>query len=283
MKASDLTLQTTDIPAVPMVALKVIRLIDQPHTSLDDLQQALIADQAHATRILKIANSAFYGARRNIDTISEAISIMGFKTLRTIILAVSTREVYKRFGLTEQKLWEHALGVSVAAGIIAADVPMLNNEEAVVAGLLHDMGKVIMNNSQPERFSLLTRRVNEERVPFASIELEVFGFSHAEAGYLLSEKWGFPRILSNVILYHHACDSADLSSEEPYSKTLCAAVALADALCVRLGVGYRGPMADLALGETRWKKALKMTEERFSEIVAIFKDAYIQGKMSFQE
>ncbi|MGD1075161.1 MAG: HDOD domain-containing protein [Thermodesulfovibrionales bacterium] len=283
MKASDLILKALDIPPVPMVALKVIRLIDQPNTSLDDLQRTVIADQALTSRILKIANSSFYGVSRNIDTISEAISIMGFKTLRTIILAASTREVYKRFGLTEQKLWEHSLGVSVAAGIIAADVPLLNNEEAVVAGLLHDIGKVIMNNSQPERFSLITQRINEDRVRFSSIELEVFGFTHAETGYLLSEKWGFPQLLSNIILHHHSCNSAALTLGDPYAKTLCATVALADALCVRLGIGYRGPMADLDFGENRWKEVLGITEERFSEIVASFKSAYVQEKMSFQE
>jgi len=282
MTARDLILKTCDLPAVPMVAVKIINLIDNPNTTLDDLQRAIMADQALATRVLKIANSAFYAVRHNIDTISEAIAIMGFDTIRTLCLAVSTREVYRRFGLIEQKLWEHSLGVSVACGIIARETPIIKREEAVVAGLLHDIGKVVMNNSQPERFSILTQRVYEERVPYASIEGEVFGFSHAEAGYLLSEKWGFPRILCDVILRHHSCDSIDASEADPYEGLLCATVALSDAICVRLGVGYRGPMADLDLGAERWRDVLGISEERFNDIITVFKDAYIREKMFYQ-
>jgi putative nucleotidyltransferase with HDIG domain len=282
MKAEDLIVKTADIPGVPVVAQKIMGLIDQPNTSLDELQQSIIADQALAARILKIANSSFYGVRRNIDKISEAIAILGFKTLKTIILAASTRGLYKRFGLTEQKMWEHSLGVSVAAGIIAAGIPLLNNEEAVVAGLLHDIGKAIMNNHQPEKFSFINQRMNEERVTFASLELEVFGFTHAGIGYLLSEKWGFPSTLSNVILYHHACSSDLDLLADPYTKTLSQAVALSDALCVRLGVGYQEPMADLDLGEDRWKEALGISEERYTDIIAGFKNAYILEKLSYQ-
>ncbi|HAM52145.1 MAG TPA: HD family phosphohydrolase [Nitrospiraceae bacterium] len=283
MKASELIIKTIDIPGVPMVALEIMKLIDQSHTSLDDLQQAIIADEALAARILKMANSSFYGVHQNINTISEAIAIMGFKTLRTIMLAASTRDVYKRFGLTEQKMWEHSLGVSVAAGIIAAEMPLLNNEEVVVAGLLHDVGKTILNNSQPERFSFITQRMNEERVTFASLELEIFGFTHTEIGYLLSEKWGFPQTLSNVILYHHAGYSDVQSLADPYTRTLCQVIALSDALCIRLGVGYRGPMADLELGEDQWQEALGISEERFAAITANFKSAYMHKKLSYRE
>ncbi|HET6514395.1 MAG TPA: HDOD domain-containing protein [Thermodesulfovibrionales bacterium] len=279
----DTVLRATEIPAVPMVAVKILKLIDSPDTSLDELQKAIMADQALAARILKVANSSFYGGRQNIDTISQAIAIMGFNSIRTMTLAVSSREVYKRFGLLEQKMWEHSLGVSIAAGILASESPFLKKEEAVVAGLLHDIGKVIMNNSQPERFSILVQRVHEERVPFSALEKDIFGFTHAEAGYLVAEKWGFPQRLCDAILSHHSCDAKDKPFEDKYQSSLCATVALADALCVRLGVGYRGPMADLDLGEEVWRRALGISEERFGEITTIFKNAYILEKISFQE
>lgn len=182
-----LILHNYDIPAVPMVAVKILRLIDNPRTMIDDLQRAIMADQGLATRVLKMANSAFYGVRHNVDTISEAIAIMGFNTIRNLTLAVATREVYKRFGLIEKKLWEHSLGVSIASGIIASMIPSVKNEEAVVAGLLHDVGKVIMNNAEPERFMVLTQRVYEERVTYHEVEEDIFGFTHAEAGHMLAE------------------------------------------------------------------------------------------------
>lgn len=283
MTPRDLILKSCAIPAVPMVALKVIRVVDDPYASLEDLQKIIIADQALATRVLKVANSAFYGTRQNIDTISHAIAVMGVNAIKMITLAVSTREVYKQFGIIEQKLWEHSLGVSLASGIIAADIALLSREEAVVAGLLHDIGKVIMNNSQPERFSILTQMVYERRVPYASIEKNVFGFGHAEVGFLLAEKWGFPPLLCDVIREHHTWDSAGRNNGDSSVRTLCAVVSLADALCVKLGVGYRGPVAYLDLGEEKWRTMLDISDQRFTEITNIFKTSYVQERMFYME
>lgn len=281
MTSRELILQNYDIPAVPMVAVKILRLIDEPKTTIEDLQKAIMADQALATRVLKMANSAFYGVRHNVDTISEAIAIMGFNTIRNLTLAVATREVYKRFGLIEQKLWEHSLGVSIASGIIASTIPLIKNEEAVVAGLLHDVGKVIMNNAEPERFILLTQKVYEERVTYHEIEGDIFGFTHSEAGHILAEKWGFPEVLCDVIRYHHECYKG-LPDDDPYKRMLCCSVALADAICVRLGVGYRGPMADLDLHTEELCTILNINEDKREEIVSKFKLSYIEEKMMYQ-
>ena len=95
----ELVLKACDIPPVPMVAFKILKLIEDPNTTLEDLQRVIMGDQAMATRILKIANSAFYGARRHIDTVSQAITIIGFNTVKSVVLAASTREIYKGFGI----------------------------------------------------------------------------------------------------------------------------------------------------------------------------------------
>ncbi len=281
MTGKELILQNYDIPAVPMVAVKVLKLIDNPATSVEELHKAIMADQALATRVLKVANSAFYGVRHNIDTISEAISLMGFNTIRNLTLAVATREVYKRFGIIEQKLWEHSLGVSLASGIIASKFQMIKNEEAVVAGLLHDIGKVIMDNAEPERFAMLTHRVYEERVTYYDIEKDIFGFTHVEAGAILAEKWGFPETLCQVLKYHHDCYKG-LPNHDVYINMLCCTVALADAICVRLGVGYRGPMADLNLHIEDLCNSLNITGEDIDDIIRTFKLSYIEEKLSYQ-
>ncbi len=283
MQTSELILKSCNIPAVPMVAVRILRLVDDPKTEINDLQDAIMSDQALAARVIRLANSAYYGLRRDIDTISEAIVMMGFEIIKNLALAVSTREVYKSFGLLEQKLWEHSIGVSIAAGLIARGANFPKAEEAMVAGLLHDIGKVVMNNSQPQRFSLLTQRVYGERATYSRKEKEIFGFGHAEVGGLLAQKWGFPEALCDVITRHHSNNPDDgLFDGEPYRSALCYIVALADALCVRLGVGYRGPMADLDLMDWKWKEILGITDDRFSEIVETFKQAYIQEKLLYQ-
>lgn len=281
MTSKELILQTCDLPAVPMVANRIVTLVDSPNSSVDEIQKVIMADQALSTRIIKTANSAFYSTRHNVSTISEGINIMGLNTIKTVTLAVSTRDVYKRFGLTEQKLWEHGLSVSVASGIIAGETSFIRKEEAVMAGLMHDIGKVLMNNSEHEKFLLLSERVHEARLTYAAIEQEFFGFSHAEAGFLLAEKWGFPQTLCDAIRDHHNALQA-IDPPDQYHDAMCRTVALADALCVKLGVGYNEPMPDLELGEEALRKALKISEERYAEIEEIFRNAYIQEKMSYQ-
>lgn len=283
MTSKELILQTCDLPAVPMVASRIIALVDSPNSTTTEIQKVIMADQALSSRIIKTANSAFYSTRHNVSTISEAINIMGLNTIKTVTLAVSTRDVYKRFGLTEQKLWEHGLSVSVAAGIIAWETSFLRKEEAVMAGLMHDIGKVIMNNNEHEKFLMLSDRVHEERATYASIEQELFGFSHAEVGCLLTEKWGFPQVLSDTIRDHHSSlpGGTRVSPPESYQDAMLWTVALSDALCVKLGVGYREPMPDLDLGEEFLRKALKISEERYAEITELFRKEYIQEKLSY--
>lgn len=278
----ELILKTCEIPAVPMVALKVLRLVNDPNTEIEALQNAIIADQSLSARVLRIANSVFYGSRRNIDTVSDAIIMTGFKTIKNLVLAAATRDVYKKFGLLEQKLWEHSIGVSVAASILAQEVGGMSAEEATVAGLLHDVGKVIMNNSQPERFGVLTELVYNDRITFTQKERDVFGFGHAEVGSLFAQRWEFPDGLCDVIRRHHYEQYDDLMDMEPARRMLCTVVALADALCVRLGVGYRGPMADLVLRDSECRDILKIGDDRYAEIIEEFKLAYLQEKSSYQ-
>lgn len=283
MTSKEIILKAVDLPAVPMVAARVIQLIDNPNSSLDDLQKTIMADQAMTSRILKIANSSFYGVRQNIDTLSEALSILGLKVTRLIVLAAATRGIYKRFGAVEQKLWEHSLGVSIAAGIVCSEIEHVKREEAVVAGLLHDVGKIVINNSFPDKFTEIIKKVDETKMSSMNVEHEILGFNHTEVGFFLAEKWGFPDILCEVILKHHNLESANIEYADPYSVALCGAIALSDAICVRLGVGYIKPMPEIDLGIEKWIKILNISEERLDKIIGIFKERYVLEKMAYQD
>lgn len=283
MTSKESILKAVDLPAVPMVAARVIQLIDNPNASLDDLQRSIMADQAMTSRILKIANSSFYGVRQNVDTLSEALSILGLKVTRLIVLAVATRGIYKRFGAVEQKLWEHSLGVSIAAGIVGSEIEHVRREEAVVAGLLHDVGKIVINNSFTDKITEIIKKVYETKMSSMNVEQEILGFNHAEVGFFLAEKWGFPDMLCQVILKHHSIESVYIEHADPYLVALCGTVALSDAICVKLGVGYIKPMPEIDLGIEKWIKALNISEERLDKIIGIFKERYVLEKMAYQD
>lgn len=270
-----------ELPPMPLVALKIVRLINED-AEIEALHDAIMADQSLASNILRIANSSYYGLRRKVDTITDAIHILGFDAIKNLALAVCIKMAHKNFGIIEQKLWEHSIGVSIAAGIISREVGFPNPEEAMVAGLLHDIGKIVMNNCYPERFLFLMERVYNEMVRFSDIEREIFGFSHTEAGGLLAEKWGFSDTLVSVIKMHHFKKYDDISELSDDDRTLCSLVALSDALCVRLGIGYRGPMPFIAPIERVWKDILMISDEGIEDITAILKQAYVQEKASFQ-
>ncbi len=281
MTSAELILKTCEIPPVPMVAVKILKLVNDPKSNTNDLQRVITADQALTARVLKIANSAYYGLPRFINTISDATIIIGFDAIKMLALAVSTKEIYKNYGFIEQKLWEHSIGVSVASGLIAHEVNFLNPEEAVVAGLLHDIGKVVMNNSQPTKFNELMNSVFKYRNPFYLLERDFFGFDHAEVGGLLAEKWGFSEVLCDVIKWHHLCPENNFKKDTD-GLTLCAFVALADSICVRLGVGYRGPMADMDFSSKKWTGILNISEGTLQGLIEMFKEVYIKKKAAYQ-
>lgn len=276
-------LKTLELPSVPKVALKILRLMENPNAGVDDLQDAIMADQGLAARVIRMANSAFYSMSREINTISSAIFVMGFGTIKNLALAVATRDTYKKYGLLEQKMWEHSIGVSVAAGIVAKQARFFKPEEAVMAGLLHDIGKVVLNNNMPEKFHALTQRVYEENVMYASIEKEIFGFGHAEVGGLFAEKWKFPELLVNVIARHHNCEL--METVHPLDSAeckLCYVVQLADAMCLRLGIGHSGPMTEVEINEAGMMKKLDIAPEKYEGMLEDIKQAFMKEKLTFQ-
>ncbi len=276
----EMILKECTLPAMPHVAARILEITSDPNARVEDIQRVISSDQALASRVLMLANSAFYGMRRNVDTISDAIFVLGFEAVKKISIAVATRELYQVHGLIEQKLWEHTLGVSIAAGLICSkqslhEIPV---EESIVAGLLHDIGKAVMNQSQPERYAMVVETVYGERIPFYKVEEGFFGFTHQEVGELLFKEWGFTPDLIEVAGKHHKRHEIDAGGN---AGGLCDIVRLADCICLRLGVGYRGPMPELCPDDTVRMEMLGIGIDEAEEIIGGFKEKYISEKLSF--
>jgi putative nucleotidyltransferase with HDIG domain len=227
---------TRDLPAMPQVASKVLELSSDPNTSAHQLQQVISDDQAMTARILKIANSALYSCSRKIKTLTEAIVMLGFNSIRSLVVTSAARNLYNtrtsQTGLKERLLWEHSIGSAFACRLMAAESRPALTEEAFLAGLMHDIGKLVLNIQTPEIFDQIVQVVYNENRSFSMTEQEVFGFDHTEVGALLVNKWKLSPVLEEVIRNHH--NDAALSPEAP----LLCYLDLGNRLCHKLGIGF---------------------------------------------
>ena len=227
--------QVRDLPALPAAVLRVMELTDDPNAGLADVARALASDQALAVRVLKLANSAFYGASRRVSTVSEAVVILGMRTTRNLAMATSCQDLLERevsgYALDRGALWRHSLACGAAAQALAKRAGYRGLEEAFVAGLLHDVGKVVLNACLKDQFTLVLRRAWGGGIPYAEAEREILGFDHAEAGARLLERWNLPDGLVSAVRHHHAPGEATIPSPLP------GLIHVADAICLTLGIG----------------------------------------------
>jgi len=251
-------MQTIDVPSIPPMASKVLQLVSSDYSSINELESIVSQDQSFSTRILKIANSPYYGRGKSIDTISTAIIIIGFNSVKSLVMAASLKDLHRKSGLFEQQHWEHSLGVSMAASLLAAETKMVMPEDLITGGLIHDVGKIVINNSMPDQYSLVIEKVYEEKVPSIAAEDDILGFNHCNVGGLIARKWKLPRNLEAVIEYHHA-EQYPAFEDSGYG-TLCQIVQVADAMCLHLGIGTQGGFDQSAIGYEQ----LGITTTRFN-------------------
>ncbi|MFC1557695.1 HDOD domain-containing protein [candidate division KSB1 bacterium] len=226
------------LPALPTIIAKMIELIDDPRTSASSLSKLISTDQVLTAKILKLANSAFYGFPRRISTINLAIVILGFDTLKDLGLSVSIIDRFKnRKGddsFDMSRFWEHSIACGVIGKLLARKLNYRITGEVFVAGILHDIGKLVLNQYFPKEFSAITERVNTKNESFRQAEIEVLGIGHALIGSWLGEKWNLPEQLVEAIGLHHMPAQAKLNPE------LTSIIHFSDFLCKWCNIGYSG-------------------------------------------
>lgn len=274
-----LIMNASDLPTIPVVATKVMQLIESEGVSAEELARVVSADPAVAARVLKISNSSFYGCQRQIQTLSHAIMMLGYNTLRSLVVAAAVKQVYKPYGLTEKMLWEHSFGAGLAARLIANNTRLVNEEEAFLGGLFHDIGKIIMNFFDNQQFQKVMEKCYNEEISFLEAEQQVYTYNHAEVGGLVIKKWNFPEMLMKAALQHHHFIFE--KGEDPCQVKLTCVVGLASLFCHKLGIGVREPEEDLVLHETIPAKLLNLDEARLNTLLETFDKAYTQDKSFF--
>lgn len=224
-----------DLPALPHVVVKVMQLSEDPDSTAQDINNVLTQDQSMTARVLRLANSAFYGFPRRISTVTDAVVLLGFRTIRSIVLAASVSEILNQeiggYALEPGELWRHSQSSAIAARIIAKRIKYPAVDVAYTAALLHDIGKVILNNNMKEVYREVVEKVENTDVPFNEVEIEIMGFDHAQVGAQVAEKWNLPPELVEAIMFHHEPEKTTIN------KKLTAIVHIADFVSVTMGIG----------------------------------------------
>ena len=273
LSLEDLVVQAGGMRAIPAAARKVLDLVDDDNTSSAVLGEALSKDQALAAHVLKVANSALYGCSREIATLPMAVSVLGRKALRNQTIVVTTRGVYKRFGITEKMLWSHAVCTAIGARLIARKCCPPMAEDAFICGLMHDVGKVILNNECPEMFADVMMRTYNDGEPYLQAERQLFGYSHTQVGALVTQRWNYPTMISQVALHHHSYEESTPTLDGAGAENILACVDQSNTICKILGAGYRQPHAEVVLETRPSFHLLKLSADQIPVLIAETQEA----------
>jgi putative nucleotidyltransferase with HDIG domain len=229
-----------DLPPLPQVATRIIRISADSDTSSEKLQRLIRTDQALTAQVLKVANSAMFGRVREVTTLTQAILTLGFYTTRSVAMASSVKNLFSRgpVGIQERIHWEHALVTAITGSAFSRSMGIAAMEEVFLAGLMHDIGKGVLTLKFPEAYGALLRRVSDQEEDVLSLELDTFGFDHAMVGEALLQSWNLSESIEAVVRWHHAPPRA-----APEHRRLVALVALGNQLAIDLQIGFGMPDA----------------------------------------
>ncbi|MER3522589.1 MAG: histidine kinase [Ignavibacteria bacterium] len=222
------------LPTLPTVAQEVVELVDNPRTSASRLGRVIESDQGLTGKVLKIANSAFYGFPRQIATVDFAIIVLGFDALKEIVISISLVSALQKKSdvpFDARGFWDHAVYSAVIARRLARDLGYRVSGEVFVGGLLHDMGISVLHQHFCKEYLAMVSTVEAQQIPFLDAEKEVLGVTHAQVGGWLAERWNFPNHLVEAISMHHTPLAAK-ENPELVGIIHCADV-LANRLCKR--------------------------------------------------
>ncbi len=219
------------LPTVPSVLKRLSTVIEKPRITIVEISAFIANDPALTTKVLKMVNSAIYGFPGRIASVSHATMLLGLNVIKGLLLGVSVFELMQK---TMSGLYEHSLACAIASRVIAQKKNLKEPEEVSVAGLLHDIGKVILTLEFAKEYENAMKEAQEKKIAIFDAEKIEFNATHADVGGWLAEKWRFPRNLIEVIEFHHR---PTLAKNAPLETAI---VHMADLLVRARGFGFAG-------------------------------------------
>jgi len=227
-----------NLPTLPQVATHLLRIINEPLTSSSDVANVIGQDISLSSKVLRLANSAFYGIPHSITNINNAIVVLGFKVINTMVLSLTVFDLFpesnKSARLFDRKaFWLHSLSCGLIAKYLASKIKkfiLFDPEEAFCAGLLHDIGKVVMEQYLHQEFHKALQLAKQKKIPLFEAESQILGFTHTEVAEWLTSSWSLPNEILLPLIYHHSTKLVPQYQDIIY---LCH---LSDYLCYETGM-----------------------------------------------
>ncbi|BBO91679.1 HDOD domain-containing protein [Desulfosarcina ovata] len=196
-----------NLPTLPMVAMEMNRMLQDIETPIERLVVVLERDQATVVKILRLVNSSFFGFRNRVTNLRHAVTLLGYGTVQNAVVTVSVIDTLKLKnelkGFNISGFWSHAIGVAVMCRHLAECTRLAPAEEAFTAGLLHDIGKVVLINVFPDLFKRIMEEIKANRTTFYMAERQLGSWPHTRIGSHLARRWMLPETLEKSIQYHH--------------------------------------------------------------------------------
>lgn len=236
--------QVGELPTLPHVVQKLASMIGRPNISAEEIGALIEKDQVLSAKVLRLANSPFYGFPSRIASVAHAVVVLGLSVVKGLTLCATAFDMMKNAGMNE--LWRHSLGVAITAHILGAKAGMKNPEEVFVGGLLHDIGKVVLYVKWPDVGQQITLATRNTSRSLMETEQALFEVSHADVGGWLATAWHLPTSLREPILHHHSPSAAQ------DAKLQTAIVHVADVLVKGFACGNPGDDLVPPLSRQAW-------------------------------
>ena len=260
---------------IPQVVLKVLRMIDEGTQGIEQIAEEIRKDQVITARTLGLANSALFTKKKNIESLDHALVFLGQDQLVKLILSAAVQSFFEQssmgYSLCKGGLYHHAVGCAQVAEALAKKTQKVTPQKAYTAGLLHDIGKVALDQYIAPMYPLFYRQAMEGHQNVLDIEKRVFGIDHTQVGRMLAEQWSLPESLTHAVRYHHDPDKAS-----PHA-LLTIVVYLADLLLSRFQIGIEIERIDTRTLSTLMAR-LDLSTGHFADLVdsipsTVFNDA----------
>ena len=262
------------LPSLPVVAGKVLEMIQDPDINAQKLCRVLADDAALTARVLSVSRSPYFAQRILPTNLISAVQVLGFQNLRNIVVANATHSLFVKGNPVSEKLWNHSLAVALAMRILFQRAGIRTGDLAFLTGLMHDLGEMIMVHGDPVSFAELGQAVEQAQCQMMDKEQEFYGFDHTLIGLTLLDSWNIDSQIGRAVLNHHSDVTGDSANE------LAAMLAVADYLCCKAGLGFFAtppmPTADLLT------KCGCDNDEGMGDVVQTIREAYNEESALFK-